>query len=237
MELKDMIIQRKSTRSYTGVPVDEPTLEKIRAFLPRMQPLYPEIAVRGEIVTHQQVRCFLPWVTPQLVAIYTEDTPCAAENAGFLFQQLDLYLHSLGLGTCWLGMGRMSGQISAPEGMRFLILLAFGWPKEGFRTGVEQFKRKSLAQISDREDPRLEPARLAPSSVNSQPWYFTHEGDIIHAFCTRKGLLSASLGEMNRIDLGIALAHLAVSYPAFRFFRAEQPPEMRGCSYLGSFTL
>ena len=237
MEPKDMITRRKSTRSFTGVPVTEPTLEKIRAILPRLQPLYPEIGVQAEIVSREQVRCFLPWVTPQLLAIYTEDAPGATENAGFLFQQMDLYLHSLGLGTCWLGMGRMSGRIPAPKGMRFLILMAFGWPKEGFRTDASQFRRKTLAEIADREDPRLEPARLAPSSVNSQPWYFVHEGEVIHAFCGRKGLFGKTLGEMNRIDMGIALAHLYVSYPGFRFFKVETPPEVKGCTYLGSLTL
>lgn len=49
------------------------------------------------------------------------------------------------------------------------------------------FKRKSMEQITDRPDAKLEPARLAPSAVNSQPWFFAHEGDTIHVWCSKKG--------------------------------------------------
>ena len=242
MELKDMIVRRKSVRSYTGQPVKENTLERINAYMSQMKPLYPKIKVRGEIVTREQVKCFLPWVTPQLVAVYSEEKEGYLENVGFLFQQLDLYLQSIGLGVCWLGMGRMDGKEAAfnrEDDLSFVILLAFGHPKgEALRDSPSQFKRKSLTEIADRADPRLEPARLAPSSVNSQPWYFAHEGETIHAYCVRQGLFKAmALGNMNRIDMGIALAHLYVSNPEnFRFFRGDGP-ERKGYAYLGSLAL
>ena len=242
MELKDMIARRKSVRSYTGQPVEENTLERINAYMSQMKPLYPDIRVRGEIVTREQVKCFLPWVTPQLVAVYSEEKEGYLENVGFLFQQLDLYLQSIGLGVCWLGMGRMDakGVASAlADDLSFVILLAFGHPKgEAQRESLAQFKRKALTEISDQADPRLEPARLAPSSVNSQPWYFTHEGESIHAYCVRRGLFKAmALGDMNRIDMGIALAHLYVSNPeTFRFFSVDAP-KRKGYGYLGSLAL
>ena len=36
---------------------------------------------------------------------------------------------------------------------------------------------KRLSKISDIEDERLIPAQLAPSAINSQPWYFKHTSD------------------------------------------------------------
>ena len=90
-------------------------------------------------------------------------------------------------------------------------------------------KRKSMEQITDKPDSRLEVARLAPSAVNSQPWYFTHDGDTIHVYCNRKG---------SRLDAGIALAHLFVANAeSFRFFRAENAPDLPGYTYIGSVTL
>ncbi|MBR6555421.1 MAG: hypothetical protein IKT90_04320, partial [Clostridia bacterium] len=75
-------------------------------------------------------------------------------------------------------------------------------------------------------------ARLAPSSINSQPWFFTHEGNVIHAYCTKISVIP----DMNRIDMGIALAHMYVAEPeTFRFFRAENPPPVSGYTYIGSF--
>lgn len=241
MELKDMITKRRSFRKYTGVPVEEPLLEKIRAFCLELKPLYPEIGMKTVIVTKEQVRFYFPWKTPQLVAVYSENKPGYLENVGFMLQQLDLYLQSMGLGSCWLGLGKLREQVEgeAPENMEFVILLAFGHTDEQLRTGTSDFKRESMAQIADREDPALEPARLAPSSTNSQPWYFTHEGDTIHAFCSRGGVLKHKmLGTMNRIDMGIALAHLYVCNPdSFRFTVQTDVKEPEGYRYTGSVTL
>ena len=75
----------------------------------------------------------------------------------------------------------------------------------------------------------LEAARLAPSAVNSQPWYFAHEGNTLHVHCNKKG---------SRLDIGIALAHLYIENPGtFRFSRAETATEVPGYRYIGSVTL
>ena len=239
MELKEMIGRRKSVRGYTAQPVDEATLAEIKAFIEQMKPLDSALRVGWEIVPSSQVKCILPWKAPQLVAIYAEDKEGGLENAGFLFQQLDLYLQGRGIGTCWLGMGKPEQSLAAKDGLPFCMLLAFGYPKEpAQRERVEEFKRKALANIADRPDTRLEPARLAPSSVNSQPWYFTHEGDMIHVWrVAPTGLMRRGMEKMNRIDMGIALAHLYVSNPdTFRFFREEQPAR-KGYVYTGSIEL
>ena len=86
-----------------------------------------------------------------------------------------------------------------------------------------------MEQISDKAAPRLEPARLAPSAVNSQPWFFTHEGDSIHVYCAKKG---------SRLDIGIALAHLYVANEeSFHFFKADHITDLPGYSYIGSVNL
>ena len=86
-----------------------------------------------------------------------------------------------------------------------------------------------MEQITDKTDLRLEPARLAPSAVNSQPWYFTHHGDTIHMYCSKKG---------SRLDIGIALAHLYVANEdTFRFFKEESVSEIPGYSYMVSVIL
>jgi len=237
MNLAEMIPLRKSVRSYTNEKVDEATLQKIAAFIDQARPLVPGIRVKWEFVGRDKVRCIFPWTAPQSIAIFTSDAPGALENVGFIFQQLDLYLNSLGLGACWLGMGRIRSELQA-GGLRFVMMLTFGHPKGEFRrSGPADFKRKPLAEISDTLDSRLEWARLAPSSVNSQPWRFTHEGETIHAHCVRRSLVK-TLNDMNRIDMGIALAHTYLAHPDnFRFFRAEGVQSPKGCSYTGSFTL
>lgn len=119
--------------------------------------------------------------------------------------------------------------------IHFLIMLAFGHPKgDQLRHDLKAFKRKPMEQIADQADPRLEPARLAPSAVNSQPWYFTHEGDTLHIY----RIPNDGLSDMNRIDMGIALAHLYVANEeTFRFFKTENPQKVLGYTYTGSITL
>ena len=229
MTLSEMIFHRKSCRSFTGKPVDAEMIEKILSF--EMKPLYPEIKVRMDIVSREKVKCLCPWTTPQLITIYSEETEGYLENIGFLFQQMDLYLQTLGLGVCWLGMGRMHPKTTtAVEGMKFVIMLAFGHPKgDQLRHDRKGFKRKSPEKIADQADPRLEPARLAPSAVNSQPWYFTHEDDTIHVYCSKKGY---------RLDAGIALAHLYVANEeTFRFSTAGNAQNIPGYGYIGSVKL
>ena len=228
MTLHEMIFRRKSCRSFTGKPVDAEMIEKILSF--DLKPLYPDIKVRMDIVGKDKVRCICPWTTPQLIAIYSQEAEGYLENIGFLFQQMDLYLQTLGLGACWLGMGRMNPRTTTEvEGMKFVIMLAFGHPKGNpLRQDLNGFKRKAMDKITDLTDSRLEPARLAPSAVNSQPWYFTHDGDAIHVHCSKKG---------SRLDAGIALAHLYVANTeTFRFFQAEGVAEVPGYAYLGSVT-
>ena len=226
MTLCEMIFKRKSCRSFTGKPVDANVIEKILSF--DMKPLHPEIKVRMDIVSRDKVKCICPWTTPQLIAIYSEECDGYLENIGFLFQQMDLYLQALGLGVCWLGLGKMNPKTTSEvEGMKFVIMLAFGYPKgDQLRHDVKDFKRKSMEKIADKADPRLEPARLAPSAVNSQPWYFTHEDNIIHVYCSKKG---------SRLDAGIAMAHLYIANAeAFRFFKTENPHALSGYDYIGS---
>ena len=240
MNLNEMITRRRSVRKYDDRPVSEELLDRIMAFCKAARPLYPNIRTAVKLVSKDQVRFYLPWKAPHLLAIYSENKPGYAENVGFLFQQADLYIQSLGLGSCWMGLGKLRDSGQAPEGMEFVILIAFGHPVDTpCRGSAAEFKRKALADIADREDPRLEPARLAPSSTNSQPWYFVHEDDTVHAYCSQQGILRHKmLGTMNRIDMGIALAQLYVASPdTFRFFVAATPPAVKDRAYTGSFTL
>lgn len=238
MKLSEMICCRKSVRSYTNEKVNDADLQRIKDFLENVKPLDPGIKVVAEIIEKKNMKSVLPlpWLPMQHIAIYSEDKDGAFENIGFMFQQVDLFLQSIGIGTCWLGMGRMNDPEAAQkDGMKFVIMLSFGYPRgDALRNSVSEFKRRSLSEIADVADERLEPARLAPSAVNSQPWYFVHEGDCIHAYCAQNKMLR----DMNKIDMGICLAHMYVTNPdTFSFFKAENPKAVKGHDYMGSFNI
>ena len=237
--MENAIYYRRSCRSYSSEPLTRTELAEIEDFSKTLVPLDKKIRTALQIVPGDAVRFYFPWKAPQLIAFFSETKPGYLENAGFLLQQMDLWLQSRGLGVCWLGLGKPKNQVKTPEGMEFVILLAFGTPKEVLSREKRKFNRKTMAEISDWEDKKLECVRVAPSSTNSQPWYFTHEGETIHAFRSEAGLLRhAMLGTMNRIDMGIALAHLYVeNKESFRYFSAEPTQIPAGHCYTGSFTL
>ncbi len=242
MTLKETIFRRKSVRSFENRAVEGETLEKIREFISSIKPLYPEISVGAEIVGKEEIRSIFPWLTDKVIAVFSEDGEGMFENVGFIFQQLDLFLQSIGLGCCWLGIGTVAKDASVRakfSQMKYVIMLAFGYPKgKALRDGADDFRRRSLSQIADEPDPRLEVARVAPSSVNSQPWYFVHKGEVIHTFCSFSGVIRKVPKYMNLIDTGIALAHIFVANPdTFEFFKTENPPQKDGYEYIGSFRI
>jgi hypothetical protein len=52
----------------------------------------------------------------------------------------------------------------------------------------------------------LEMARWAPSAANKQPWRAVVSGDVVH-FYEEKSMRDSPLGDIQRVDVGIALAH------------------------------
>ena len=236
--MKEMIAKRKSCRKYTDAPLSDAILESIRSF--QMEPLYPDIQVRWHVVEKEHIRSPFAFTTEQLVVIFSENKPGYLENVGFMFQQMDLWLQKQGLGVCWLGMGKPKDETKALEpDLDFVIMLTVGYPDEEIqRKDLSEFIREPLEKISDQADARLEPVRLAPSSCNTQPWYFVHDGDVMHVYWDQKAILrKAILGYFNQIDMGIGLAHLYVTNPeTFRFFRVDGVATIRGFQYIGSIT-
>ena len=60
----------------------------------------------------------------------------------------------------------------------------------------------------------LEAVRLAPSAVNKQPWRIVRQsGDVFH-FYKKPSLPSDARGDVQKLDLGIALAHFVLALEA-----------------------
>lgn len=240
MDMKDVIYKRKSFRSYSEEQLDAKVLQNIEDCIKNAKPLYPQIKFSWKIIGAEDMKCMQPWRAPHYIAMFTEDKDGARENLGFIFQQVELYMQSIGLGSCWLGLGKLNNEdVVETEGMEFVMMMAFGTPKdESLRSSTAEFKRKTLAEISDAEDNRLECARIAPSAVNSQPWYFAHDDENIHVYCITKYLIHKVLGKMNRFDMGIALAHIyAENKETFEFFKVENPKEIKGYYYIGTIKI
>ncbi|MDR0219894.1 MAG: nitroreductase [Lachnospiraceae bacterium] len=229
----ETIRKRKSIRKYDPTPLDEATLAKVREQIARLVPLYPDIRYSVEIVGKRKRGYGLN--APHYLVFCGEGKDGTDENIGFIGQQMDLYFSENGLGSCWVGMAKPEGD----EGrtLPFVICMAFGKPAEPLQRGdVSEFARKPLTAISEGEDERLEAARLAPSAANGQNWYFIAEKGKIHCYTTKSKnpLLKAMLSGLARIDIGIAIWHIAAESEGFRFRKELDVPERKGCTYVGT---
>mgnify|MGYP003291617733 CR=1 FL=1 len=203
MNLEEQIYVRKSCRNYLD---DEIDMDLIREFISSVKPLNSDINYYYEILTKDEVNLRTRWHAPYYLALYSEKKEEYLENIGFVFQQVSLFMQSIDIGSCWVGLGSIKKK--NPE---FVILIAFG-KSDKMTRNLDDFKRKGLDEISDGVDDRLTPARLAPSAVNSQPWYFKHSSDGFDVYQRKQNIVKRQfLKKWNPIDVGIALAHMYVA--------------------------
>ena len=152
---------------------------------------------------------------PHYIAAFSEAKDAYKANIGFMLQQMDLYFSATGTGSCWLGIPQPTKEVTESSSLEFIILMSFGNPKETLhRTSTSQFKRKPLSEITNIQgaDELLEPARLAPSAINLQNWYFTGDKNLIHAYSAKPGFLrSIAGGSYFPLNVGIAICHLQLA--------------------------
>jgi nitroreductase len=208
--LYQTISRRRSIRKYLDEPLDRKTLEAVDSEIASLKPLFPGIKTEIRRLGSGDTKGMFKVSAPHYLAIYSENKPGYAANAGFLLQQMDLFFSSQGIGACWQGGSKPGGKIAPVAELEFVIILAFGKAAETLqRAEVSEFKRKPLTDITDAKDmdDLLEPVRLAPSGVNNQSWYYHAEGSRIDAFSAK----SLVTDEMNQINVGIGLCHLWLS--------------------------
>jgi nitroreductase len=198
----------------TPLPTDK--LVRLKEYASRAKPLDESIRYEFVCLGSAEVRNLLPIKAPHYICLYSQIKGNYLMNAGFLLQQIDLYLSDNNLASCWLGVAKPSKEVpKLMNGLEFVIMLAFGNTTELIhRANTSEFKRKNLSEISSvaGADTILEPVRLAPSASNSQPWYFSRAEDVITVSRKKLNLLKAQLyGKLNQIDIGIALFHLWLS--------------------------
>ncbi|MGC9517416.1 MAG: nitroreductase family protein [Methanomicrobiales archaeon] len=215
-EFYSTIFKRKSVRNYDPNPLEQEVIEKVNNFIESLIPLFHDIKTEVKIIQGDQVKSFIPQKkAPHYIAVFSQEKEGYLTNIGYMMQQMDLFLSSQGLGSCWQGIPKPVKTVINSSSLKFVIVMAFGPPKETLhRTDISQFKRKPLKEITsiNGKEKLLEPVRLAPSATNSQPWYFTGDDQLIHAYCKKLNFLKAKLlAKWNKIDMGIALYHLKVS--------------------------
>ena len=229
MSLEEQIYQRKSCRKYLE---DEIDMDLIHEAVSKVKPLNEGVEYHYEILTPDKINNRARFSAPYYLALYADKKENHVD-IGFMFQQLCLYLQSIGIGNCWVGLA--SPKKKSPD---FVITIAFGKSND-YTRDTSSFKRKKLDEISDFVDERLIPAQLAPSAINAQPWYFKHSDDGFDVYQVKQNIIKRQfIKKWNPIDVGIALAHMYVANEdTFDFYKKTSFEDINGYTYIGSFKI
>ena len=212
-----MIFKRKSFHLFrnTGtVVISETELSDIEKAYSSFESLYPDIKTKIKIVPAEKVN--FKRDAEYCILIYSEKKDNYLLNAGYLGEQLDLYLVSKNIGTLWFGIGKPDEKTY--EGLDYVIMIAIHKidDESKFRKDMFKSKRKPLEEIWSGETLGIaEIARFSPSACNTQPWFCENNGKTITVYRYKKegkrGIMPAALVSFyNRIDIGIFLCILEI---------------------------
>jgi len=225
MNIYEAIMNRRSVRKYLMEPVDEEILDKIRKFMETLTPLNHDGRVEFEIYEHlktkERFKGFFKAESPYYLLVYCEDTTGGYRNAGYLSEQIVLYMATKHLGSCYLGGTRIGA--SEKNGLKQALVIAFGHADGSLYREAEEARRMPMSVLCTYKDEPgenlkriLKTARMAPSSMNSQPWRFIVYADRIYVFAKKETLQKVKMFEnMRNFNMGIVLSHIMLGAEEF----------------------
>ena len=211
------IFKRKSFHLFRNVGkdhIEEQELDGIRKAFDSFERLYPGIRTAIRILPAEKVN--FKRDAEYCLLIYSEKKENYLMNAGYIGEQLDLYLVHHNIGSLWFGIGKPD--VETIDGLDFVIMIAVHKVNDLslFRKDMFKSKRKDLDEIWSGETYGLaEIARFSPSACNSQPWFVKEEEGLLTVFRYKKagkrGIMPAkAVAYFNRIDIGIFLCILEI---------------------------
>lgn len=213
----ETVFKRKSFHLFRGVGDDRITQEEldgIEKAYADFEKLYPEINTAIRIVPADKVN--FKRDAEYCILIYSEKKENYLMSAGYVGEQLDLWLVKHNIGSLWYGIGKPNEPTY--NGMDFVIMIAIrkvsGETK--FRKDMFKAKRKPLDEVWSGDGLGIaDIARFAPSACNTQPWYVENKNGELTVFRYKKpgkrGIMPAdAVSYFNRIDIGIYLCILEI---------------------------
>lgn len=222
MNMFDTIFSRKSVRKFCQEKIEWEVIEDILKYADSLPMLIKDTKVEYKLVSNiEQKQGFygpLAIRAPYYICLSSEKTENYLLNAGYLMQQLNLYIESKGLGTCFLGAANPGRNLKKTMKYDYVIALAFGKAKESLYRDPSDAKRLPekdtvvyKEEVSSEIHKLLEAARMAPSSLNNQPWRFVVYKNRIHVFARKTPWIAKPADKLKMIDMGVMMANLLVA--------------------------
>lgn len=235
--ITETIQTRKSVRTFDGREINAEDMEKLSSFMEKIENPY-EIPIEFKLLNAKEQKLTCPVVggTDIYVGTKVRRAPHMEEALGYSFEMLVLYAWSIGIGTVWIGgtMDRASFEramgLGEEEIMPCVSPLGYPAKKKALKENMMRKAIKADSRLPFEElffdgaygvpltqeqagklAGPLEMVRWAPSAVNKQPWRVVVDKNTVHFYLKRsKGFISGATGDLQKIDLGIALCHFAL---------------------------
>ena len=167
-----LIENRKSVRAFRDKAIPTVAVEEIREFYnKKCHRLVPDIETEL-VVMGTHARDLLEGAAgyeeflvgaPQYLVLLSQNHPHAAENAGYMMEDLVLKLTDMGYGTCWITFSdaaEVTKALQLDTKMQVAAIVAFGY---GQRTAKKlRLNIKSMSHVD----------------VEAQRYYYSHKKDI-----------------------------------------------------------
>lgn len=210
MKILEAIYRRKSVRDFADSAIEKDILDRIRLRASQIDLLYKKSNIKCLISEY----CRKSYYAPYYIGIYTDNTKEGVMNAGFVLQQLVVYLSAIGIASCYQAKPAIFKPVNS-EGMKLTISLAFGYPGSKMYREKNEVSRLAVDKICViKEQPNeeverlIELARISPSSYNTQPWRFVVYNNRIHVFAKKKML--NRLSRLKFVNMGVMLGNVCL---------------------------
>ena len=225
MNIFEAIFSRRSVRKYIMEPLETELLEQLRKMIDNLSVLDSSCKVEFAIIDNlgkkSQAKGLLKADAPYYLAVYCENTPIAYRSAGYAAEQLVLYLTTKEIGTCYLGSAKIGPR--ERNGLKQFLVISFGRAEGTLYRDMEEAHRLPLASLCTYKDEPgeylkkiLKAARMAPSSLNGQPWRFIVYADRVYVFMRKEAFPQPKLfTSMRQFDMGIMLCHIMLAAEEF----------------------
>ena len=245
----EIIRQRKSVRTFTGEKLNEEDVKSINEYISAVDDPFG-VPVTFRLLSAEEYGLSSPVIVgaENYIAAKVKKVPDFELAYGYCFEKVCLFAASKGLGTVILAatLSRsafetamklsedevmpaaspigyparkmsiretmMRNGLKADERIPFEKLFFNG----SFENGLDKAKAGKFAEA-------LEAVRWAPSATNKQPWRAVADGDRIH-FYELKTLKESALGDIQKVDIGIALANFELMMQNSGHFVFNEPP-------------
>ena len=215
-----MIGKRRTVRDFQMKQMEDSVMVGFQKYQKEILALYPDIPYKIEITCEldekQKVnRNLFSVKAPYYISFMTTEGKEALLNAGYIMEELALYLATKGIGSCYQGLIKVARE---HDGLKEVIVMAVGYPKKYLYREEGEARRMPLNKLCVfKEEPSqdimtiLKAAILAPSALNSQPWRFVVYNNRVHVFMQKFSDNVWSMQRLHMIDIGIALNHMMVA--------------------------